>query len=82
MGYVVNSQHGLPISLFSDLLPDLFYLNFLLLLLCGKVILYGLSLNFGRSLFLDFLGNRLLGISSLDNLFQFCNLVQFLGTKI
>ena len=82
IGNVVDSLHDLPISLFPDLLPSLFYLNFLLVLFRGELLLHWLSQNCRLGFFLDFLNNRLLGVLSLDNLLQFCNLVQFLGAKI
>ena len=67
---------------FINLLTDFFNLNFLFGFFRRKVIFHCRSLNFRCIIFLDFLNNRLLGVSPFYNFFQFDYLVQFLGCKV
>ena len=68
---------------FINLLTDFFNLNFLFGFFRGKVIFHCRSLNFGCSLFLDFLCHHFFfGILSPDDFFQFGYLVQFLRREV
>ena len=68
---------------FIHLPTYLFNLDFLFGIFRGKATLHCLSLNFGCSLFLDFLCHHFFfGILSPDDFFQFGYLVQFLRREV